>query len=163
AHRGLQEKGMRVSLPQPRPGRKRPTLFFASPPSLSAPLDTLSQADSRVVPCSRHCSDSTLMNHRVFLLAALVLSFGFQPVAAQVAGVIPRVQKPIVLDGKLDEWAGAFATPVHVGHPDFDNRGGCFLYLWDDDNLYIGLACLDKKPAHVAADNQIYNGDAVEF
>jgi hypothetical protein len=63
----------------------------------------------------------------------------------------------------LDEWDGAFVTPVHVGHPDFANRGAEFLYLWDDDNLYIGLRCLDQKPAHVGADNQIWNGDAVEF
>src|SRR5262249_2481706 len=57
----------------------------------------------------------------------------------------------------------AFATPFHIGHPDFANRGGEFLYLWDDKNLYIGLRCLDQKPAHVGADNAIWNGDAVEF
>jgi hypothetical protein len=46
---------------------------------------------------------------------------------------------------------------------DFANRGGQFLYLWDDQNRYIGLRCLDQKPAHVAPDTQIFNGDAVEF
>ena len=66
------------------------------------------------------------------------------------------------MDGKLDDWDGAFVTPVHVGHPDFANRGGEFLYLWDDENLYIGLRCLDQKPAHVGSD-AIWNGDAVEF
>jgi hypothetical protein len=35
--------------------------------------------------------------------------------------------------------------------------------LWDDKNLYIGLRCLDQKPAHIGTDNQIWNGDAVEF
>src|SRR5207253_1069382 len=34
---------------------------------------------------------------------------------------------------------GAFVTPVPVGHPDFANRGGQFLFLWDEQNLYIGL------------------------
>jgi hypothetical protein len=77
--------------------------------------------------------------------------------------VVPKAHKPIVLDGNLDEWAGAFVTPVHVGHPDFDNRGAEFLFLWDEDNLYIGLRCLDRHPAHVGPDNQIWNGDAVEF
>src|SRR5262249_11321684 len=38
-----------------------------------------------------------------------------------------------------------------------------FLFLWDEQNLYVGLRCLDEKPAHVAPDNQLYNGDAVEF
>lgn len=80
-----------------------------------------------------------------------------------VVGLIPKAQKPVVLDGKLDEWDGAFVTPVHVGHPDFANRGGQFLFLWDEQNLYVGLRCLDRRPCHFGSDNQIWNGDAVEF
>jgi hypothetical protein len=80
-----------------------------------------------------------------------------------VVGVIPKAQKPLQMDGKLTDWDGAFVTPVHVGHPDFVNRGGQFLYIWDEKNLYIGLKCLDQKPAHVGTDNAIWNGDAVEF
>jgi hypothetical protein len=80
-----------------------------------------------------------------------------------VVGLIPKAQKPVVLDGKLDEWDGAFVTPVHVGHPDFANRGAEFLFLWDEQNLYVGLRCLDQKPAHVGTDDQVWNGDAVEF
>lgn len=80
-----------------------------------------------------------------------------------IVGVIPKAQKPITLDGKLDDWDGAFVTPVHIGHPNFANRGGQFLYMWDEENLYIGQRCLDQKMAHVAADNQLWNGDAVEF
>ncbi len=98
----------------------------------------------------------------LFVVAAAVAS----PAAAQpkpVVGLIPKAQKPIAMDGKLTGWDGAFVTPVHIGHPDFANRGGEFLYLWDENNLYIGLRCLDRKPAHVGADNQIWNGDAVEF
>src|SRR5260370_14052843 len=78
-------------------------------------------------------------------------------------GLIPKAQKPIKMDGKLDDWDGAFITPVHVGHPDFANRGGQFLYLWDEKNLYIGLRCLDQKLAHIGTDNQLWNGDAVAF
>ena len=72
-----------------------------------------------------------------------------------VVGLIPKVQKPLKLDGKLTDWDGAFVTPVHVGHPDFSNRGGQFLYLWDEKNLYIGLKCLDQKPAHVGKDTEL--------
>jgi hypothetical protein len=98
----------------------------------------------------------------------LLIVFGAvaPPALAQerpVVGLIPKAQKPIKMDGKLTDWGGAFVTPVHVGHPDFANRGGQFLYLWDETNLYVGLRCLDRKPAHVAPDNQIWNGDAVEF
>ena len=98
-------------------------------------------------------------------LAWLILAAA-APAQAQekpVVGLIPKAQKPIKLDGKLDEWDGAFVTPVHVGHPDFANRGGQFLYLWDDQNLYVGLRCLDQKPAHVGGDKALFNGDAVEF
>lgn len=81
----------------------------------------------------------------------------------RIVGLIPKTQKLLAFDGKLADWDGAFVTPVHVGHPDFANRGGQFLYLWDEKNLYIGLKCLDQKPAHVGTDSQLYNGDAVEF
>ena len=80
-----------------------------------------------------------------------------------IVGLIPKAQKPVAMDGKLAGWDGAFVTPVHVGHPDFANRGGQFLYLWDEKNLYVGLRCLDRNPAHVGTDDQIWNGDAVEF
>jgi hypothetical protein len=103
---------------------------------------------------------------KMLILGALGGGIAIAPASAEekpVVGLIPKAQKPIKMDGKLDAWDGAFVTPVHVGHPEFANRGGQFLYLWDDNNLYIGLRCLDQKPAHVGTDQQIWNGDAVEF
>src|SRR5437764_6912630 len=101
---------------------------------------------------------------RILLLAVFVGSAGVARADdKRVVGLIPRAAKPVRIDGRLDDWDGAFVTPVHVGHPDFANRGGQFLYLWDDQNLYVGLRCLDQKPAHVAGDQAIFNGDAVEF
>jgi hypothetical protein len=103
---------------------------------------------------------------RSCILSFLLLGLLSPPASAQekpLVGLIPRAQKAIKLDGDLDEWEGAFVTPVHVGHPDFANRGGQFLFLWDEENLYIGQRCLDQKPAHVGSDKEIYNGDAVEF
>jgi hypothetical protein len=97
------------------------------------------------------------------LILACLLADAAHAQEEAVVGLIPRAGKPIKLDGKFDEWDGAFATPVHVGHPDFANRGGIFYFLWDDKALYIGLKCLDQKPAHVAPDSQLYDGDAVEF
>jgi hypothetical protein len=80
-----------------------------------------------------------------------------------VVGLVPKATRPITLDGKLDEWDGAFVAPVHVGHPDFADRGAQFLFLWDDDALYVGLRALDRKPAHVRPDATLWDGDAVEF
>lgn len=100
----------------------------------------------------------------LFFLTFVVLTTGLAPAQEKpIVGLIPKAQKAIPFDGKLSGWEGAFVTPVHIGHPDFANRGGQFLYLWDEKNLYIGLRCLDQKPAHVGTDNQIWNGDAVEF
>jgi hypothetical protein len=106
------------------------------------------------------------MNWHRSLTLLIVFVAIVSPASAQekpVVGLIPKASKPIKMDGKLDDWDGAFVTPVHVGHPEFANRGGQFLYLWDEKNLYIGLRCLDQKPAHIGPDNQIWNGDAVEF
>lgn len=80
-----------------------------------------------------------------------------------IVALIPKAPGPVTLDGNLDEWAGAIVAPVHVGHPDFANRGAQFLLMWDEQNLYVGLRCLDRTPAHVMPDNQLWNGDAVEF
>jgi hypothetical protein len=97
------------------------------------------------------------------LLTLLLLPAALQAQDKPIVGLIPKVQKPIQSDGKLTGWDGAFVTPVHIGHPDFANRGAEFLYLWDEQNLYIGLRCLDQKPAHVGGDGQLWNGDAVVF
>jgi hypothetical protein len=100
-----------------------------------------------------------------FLVAVLAGTMTGNGLAAEapVVGLVPKARKPIVLDGKLDDWDGAFVTPVHVGHPDFPNRGAHFLFLWDEQNLYVGLRCLDRKPAHVAPDTRLWDGDAVEL
>src|SRR6187401_1898858 len=98
--------------------------------------------------------------HRLLLVGLVVVGFGFPRfcVAQEkpTVGLIPKAQKPITMDGKLTDWEGAFVTPVHVGHPDFANRGGQFLFLWDEQNLYIGLRCLDRTPAHVGPDHQVW-------
>src|SRR5688572_11345829 len=104
------------------------------------------------------------MTHRFASLALMILLGAGSPsrTSAQdqpVVGLAPRASNAMTMDGKLDEWDGAFVTPVHVGHPDFANRGGHFLFLWDDQNLYVGLRCLDRTPAHIGTENQVWNGD----
>jgi hypothetical protein len=103
---------------------------------------------------------------KIASLIAVAMLSGATAVRAEekaTVGLIPRARTPVQMDGRLDEWDGAFVTPVHVGHPDFANRGGEFLFLWDEQNLYIGLRCLDQEPGHFGTDKQVWNGDAVEF
>lgn len=78
-------------------------------------------------------------------------------------GLIPKAQHPIVMDGKLDEWEGAFVTPLNATHPDFANRATHIYYLWDEQALYIGVRALDTNPTHISGENALYDGDAVEF
>ena len=80
-----------------------------------------------------------------------------------IVGLIPRAQQPIVMDGKLDHWEGAFVTPLNATHPDFANRATQLYYLWDDEALYIGVRALDTNPTHISGENALYDGDAVEF
>lgn len=107
------------------------------------------------------------MRSRLLPRLLLTLLAGLAPAARAddrpVVGLVPKATRPITLDGKLDEWDGAFVTPVHVGHPDFADRGAQFLFLWDDDALYVGLRALDRTPAHVRPDATLWDGDAVEF
>jgi hypothetical protein len=141
-----------------------PSLAWRDLPLLA--LDEGPFWSSRTIATIKLNSNISLETIMRIVTACFVIVLIVSPTPAQekpVVGLIPKAQKPVNLDGKLDEWDGAFVTPVHVGHPDFANRGGQFLYLWDDKNLYIGLRCLDQKPAHIGTDDQIWNGDAVEF
>src|SRR4051794_7960382 len=72
------------------------------------------------------------------------------PLERGVRGLITRASGKVVIDGKLDEWAQAFCTPVQYNHKDLSNRAGQFFYLWDDEAFYIGLRCLDQKQANEA-------------
>jgi hypothetical protein len=71
-------------------------------------------------------------SRRPGVLAPLFLALVTSAASAQekpILGLIPKATKPLKMDGKLDEWNGAFVTPVNIGHPDFTNRGGEFLYI----------------------------------
>lgn len=110
----------------------------------------------------RSLTNVTKMACSLLLLLPLLFS---RPARAQekpVVGLIPKAQHPIVLDGKLDEWDGAFVTPLSATHPDFFNRATDIYYLWDEQALYIGLRSLDKNPTSVPRYN-VSDGDAVEF
>ncbi len=85
------------------------------------------------------------------------------PLAKGVRGLVVRASGPVSVDGKLQEWSGAFCTPVHHAHGNLANRGAQFFYLWDDEAFYIGLRALDQKPATPGNLGSLWNGDSVEF
>lgn len=80
-----------------------------------------------------------------------------------ILGIIPKAQHAIKIDGSLDEWDGAFVTPLNATHPDFYNRATHIYYLWDEQALYVGVRALDTNPTHISDSAHLYDGDALEF
>lgn len=80
-----------------------------------------------------------------------------------VRGLATRTSGPVTFDGKLTEWAGAFAVPVNYNHAKLDERAAQFFSMWDEHALYIGLRALDRHRANVGGKGSLWNGDAVEF
>ena len=100
------------------------------------------------------------------LLAAILLALTARAGLADdrpIVGLIPKAQMPVVMDGRLDAWQGAFVTPLNATHPDFNNRATHIYYLWDNEALYVGVRALDTNPTHISPDAALYDGDAVEF
>jgi hypothetical protein len=80
-----------------------------------------------------------------------------------VRGVATRAPAAMKIDGDLGEFQDAFCTPVGYFMTDIKNRAGQFLYMWDDEAFYCGLRTLDQKQANPAPDNQLWEGDGVEW
>jgi hypothetical protein len=80
-----------------------------------------------------------------------------------VRGLATRAPQGMKIDGDLAEFKDAFATPVGYFDPDLENRAAQFFYMWDDTAFYAGLRTLDKKQADPAADDRLWEGDAVEW
>jgi len=104
-----------------------------------------------------------------WLLGAMLLSSPAQraadasELAPGVRGLATRAPAAMKIDGDLAEFAGAFCTPVGYFEQDLENRAAQFFYLWDDTAFYAGLRTLDKKQANPAPDNQLWEGDGVEW
>jgi len=104
------------------------------------------------------------MQHRA-ILSLFIILLTRMAVADEkpIVGLIPKAQRPVVMNGKLDDWDNAFVTPLNATHPDLANRATHIYYLWDDEALYIGVRALDTNPTHISGENALYDGDAVEF
>ena len=80
-----------------------------------------------------------------------------------VRGVATQAPKTMKIDGDLSEFKGAFCTPVEYHNSDLRNRAAQFFYMWDEQAFYAGLRTLDAKPADLADDDHLWEGDAVEW
>jgi hypothetical protein len=78
-----------------------------------------------------------------------------------IRGVVPRTIGPVRIDGKLEEYAHAFCTPIEYFNPNQTNRPGQFYYLWDDEAFYVGVRTLDEHP--FTPEELFWTGDAIEW
>ena len=107
---------------------------------------------------------------KVFSTALALVSSMFLASAAEPSGLAPgvrglatRAPKGMKIDGDLSEFKGAFCTPIEYFNEKLRERAGQFFYMWDEQAFYAGLRTLDTKPANPAPDNQLWEGDAVEW
>lgn len=107
---------------------------------------------------------------RIRLAQALAVVCVFVGLAAQAAelaggvrGVATRAPEGMKIDGDLAEFKDAFCTPINYFHADLGNRPAQFFYMWDDEAFYAALRTLDQKPANMAPDNRLWEGDGVEW
>jgi len=111
--------------------------------------------------------------HALLLAGSLVVFEVGRSQAAQdaglavgVRGLATRAPKSMRIDGDLTEFKDAFCTPIEYFSFDsktLRNRAGQFFYMWDEEAFYAGLRTLDEKPANNAPDNQLWEGDGVEW
>ena len=63
------------------------------------------------------------------------------------------------IDGNLQEFEHAFATPVGYFEPNVGQPASVqFFYMWDDDNFYAGLRTLDKSQHNASPDDKLWEG-----
>lgn len=98
----------------------------------------------------------------ILALPTLPATYG-EELQAGVRGLATRAPKVMKIDGDLQEFEGAFCTPVNYFHPNPNERAAQFFYMWDDEAFYAGLRTLDTKQANPAPDNRLWEGDGVEW
>ena len=99
----------------------------------------------------------------LLLLSALLAVTASAQLAPGVRGLATRAPKDMKIDGDLAEFKNAFCTPVNYFDANVKNRAAQFFHMWDDEAFYCGLRTLDTKPANLADDAHLWEGDAVEW
>lgn len=110
--------------------------------------------------CQRRLSIRAILVALTICCAAAAAADELEP---GVRGVATRAPESMKIDGNLEEFAEAFATPVCYFEADIKNRAAQFFYMWDDEAFYAGLRTLDRKQANPSPDDKLWGGDAVEW
>ncbi len=97
------------------------------------------------------------------LLIGPLAARAVDPLSPGVRGLATRAPKNMKIDGDLSEFKDAFCAPVEYFNSNLKNRAAQFFFMWDDDAFYAALRTLDTKPANLADDARLWEGDAVEW
>jgi hypothetical protein len=110
-------------------------------------------------------TNSSLFHPAVFILSLSIAisASAAEPLQPGVRGLATRAPKGMKIDGDLSEFKDSFCTPIEYFNSDLKNRAAQFFYMWDEEAFYAGLRTLDTKPANLAPDDKLWEGDAVEW
>ncbi|MCL5986136.1 MAG: hypothetical protein M1371_06160 [Actinobacteria bacterium] len=78
-------------------------------------------------------------------------------------------QKPIAIDGKLDDWEGysqnpiSFPTFLEENYTDISDCSGTYFLAYDDDKLYIGLKVVDDVFSQPFGGKEMFKGDSLSL
>lgn len=114
----------------------------------------------------RFCMNSTcwsFVTALVVFMGGSVSKSSGQELKPGVRGVVTRAPEGMVIDGDLAEFKDAFCTPIEYHNADLNERAAQFFYMWDETAFYAGLRTLDTKRFNGAADDRLWEGDAVEW
>ena len=80
-----------------------------------------------------------------------------------------KVDRPIVIDGELDEWSGPKGIELTMKWDASPSRPGPYdvksdVYLrWDERNFYLGAEVWDKNQFNEQTGESIWEGDCIQF
>lgn len=81
----------------------------------------------------------------------------------RVTRTLPRTMRPIVADGKIDEWDKSLQ--LYMTNPKVNGKdaSGHTYMSWDEKNLYIAVNMRDNEMLNKRSLNKIYQQDSIEL
>lgn len=81
--------------------------------------------------------------------------------------VVPRVTRPVVIDGNLDEWQGVPAAPLayasRISASEVDNLSAKVQWQWDESNIYLAVTVRDNVFYQPYTGDGVWQADCLEM
>ena len=80
---------------------------------------------------------------------------------------VPRAARPVVVNGKLDEWQGVPAAPLRyasrISITEVDNLSAQVQWQWDESNLYLAVTVRDNVFYQPYTGDGVWQADCLEM